>query len=93
MSSFVDKEPGHGGPVSDVTPTTRARPPPPPLLLPLNIAFYIVLISHIIAASSAPILDCDETYNYWEPLHYLTHNYGLQTWEYSPDFSIRSWAG
>lgn len=38
-----------------------------------------------------PIQDCDETFNYWEPLHYLTHGYGLQTWEYSPEFSIRSW--
>jgi alpha-1,2-mannosyltransferase len=24
-------------------------------------------------------------------LHYLTHGYGLQTWEYSPEYSIRSW--
>ncbi len=36
-------------------------------------------------------MDCDETYNYWEPAHYLTHGYGRQTWEYSPDHSIRSW--
>jgi alpha-1,2-mannosyltransferase len=41
---------------------------------------------------TAPIQDCDETFNYWEPLHYLNHGYGLQTWEYSPEFSIRSWA-
>ena len=40
----------------------------------------------------APIQDCDETFNYWEPLHYLNHGYGRQTWEYSPEFSIRSWA-
>lgn len=61
-------------------------------MLPLNIAFYICLIAHLVAASNAPIQDCDETFNYWEPLHYLTHGYGLQTWEYSPEFSIRSWA-
>ena len=60
--------------------------------MPLNIAFYICLIAHLLAASNAPIQDCDETFNYWEPLHYLTHGYGLQTWEYSPEFSIRSWA-
>ena len=30
-------------------------------------------------------------FNYWEPLHYLNHGYGLQTWEYSPEFAIRSW--
>lgn len=60
--------------------------------LPLNIAFYLCLLSHILAAAHAPIQDCDETFNYWEPLHYLNHGYGLQTWEYSPEFSIRSWA-
>lgn len=35
--------------------------------------------------------DCDETFNYWEPTHYLSHGYGLQTWEYSPEYGIRSW--
>ena len=39
----------------------------------------------------APIQDCDETFNYWEPLHYLNHKYGLQTWEYSREFALRSW--
>lgn len=37
------------------------------------------------------ISDCDETYNYWEPLHFLTRGFGKQTWEYSPEFSIRSY--
>lgn len=45
----------------------------------------------MIAALFAPIQDCDETFNYWEPAHYLSHGYGLQTWEYSPDYAIRSW--
>lgn len=26
--------------------------------------------------------DCDEVFNYWEPLHYLVHGTGMQTWEY-----------
>lgn len=26
--------------------------------------------------------DCDEVFNYWEPLHYVLHGYGMQTWEY-----------
>lgn len=58
----------------------------------MNIAFYLCFASHALAALYAPIQDCDETFNYWEPLHYLNHGYGLQTWEYSPEFSIRSWA-
>lgn len=27
------------------------------------------------------ITDCDETFNYWEPMHYMIHGFGLQTWE------------
>lgn len=73
--------------------TTKAEPraPPPQLYLPLNIAFYLCCLCHILAAVYAPIQDCDEVFNYWEPLHYLNHGYGLQTWEYSPEFAIRSW--
>jgi alpha-1,2-mannosyltransferase len=38
-----------------------------------------------------PIADCDEVFNYWEPLHYLLHGHGLQTWEYSPAYALRSY--
>ncbi|CAI6090089.1 unnamed protein product [Clonostachys chloroleuca] len=54
-------------------------------------ALYIFAIANLVSAVFAPIQDCDETFNYWEPAHYLSHGYGLQTWEYSPDFTIRSW--
>ncbi|KAK4134549.1 glycosyltransferase family 22 protein [Trichocladium antarcticum] len=54
-------------------------------------AFYIFIGANLIAALFSPIQDCDETFNYWEPTHYLSHGYGLQTWEYSPDYAIRSW--
>ncbi|KAI0132824.1 Alg9-like mannosyltransferase [Xylariales sp. AK1849] len=54
-------------------------------------AFYVFLAANLIAALFAPIQDCDETFNYWEPTHYLSHGYGLQTWEYSPEYAIRSW--
>lgn len=37
------------------------------------------------------ISDCDETFNYWEPTHYLQYGYGLQTWEYAPVYGLRSW--
>lgn len=53
--------------------------------------FYCFLAANLVAACFAPIQDCDETFNYWEPAHYLSHGYGLQTWEYSPEFAIRSW--
>uniref|UniRef100_A0A1I7SWF4 Mannosyltransferase n=1 Tax=Bursaphelenchus xylophilus TaxID=6326 RepID=A0A1I7SWF4_BURXY len=38
------------------------------------------------------ILDCDEVYNFWEGLHLLLFGRGFQTWEYSPEYGIRSWA-
>jgi len=56
------------------------------------VAFYIFFAAHAVAAIFSPILDCDEVYQYWEPTHYLAHGYGMQSWEYSPDFAIRSWA-
>lgn len=31
-------------------------------------------------------------FNFWEPLHYMDRGYGFQTWETSPQYSIRSWA-
>jgi alpha-1,2-mannosyltransferase len=77
---------------SSSAPKNNPRPAPVRFYIPLNIALYLCLTSHIIAAGFAPIQDSDETFNYWEPLHYLNHGYGLQTWEYSPEFSIRSWA-
>ena len=52
------------------------------LLLPLRVLGSLYL----------PIQDCDETFNYWEPLHYLMFGRGLQTWEYSPLFGLRSYA-
>ncbi|KAI9812260.1 MAG: mannosyltransferase [Thelocarpon impressellum] len=54
-------------------------------------AFYCFLFPALLAAFYAPILDCDETFNFWEPTHYLRHSFGLQTWEYSPEYAIRSW--
>lgn len=38
------------------------------------------------------ISDCDETFNYWEPTHYMLYGHGFQTWEYSPIYAIRSYA-
>ena len=73
-------------------PRVAPQTPEPVFFVQLNICFCLCIISHTLAALYAPIQDCDETFNYWEPLHYLNHGYGLQTWEYSPQFSIRSWA-
>ncbi|XP_069081105.1 alpha-1,2-mannosyltransferase ALG9 isoform X1 [Pleurodeles waltl] len=55
-------------------------------------AFKILLSARFCAALLSNISDCDEIFNYWEPTHYLIYGKGFQTWEYSPDFAIRSYA-
>ncbi|XP_038209222.1 alpha-1,2-mannosyltransferase ALG9 [Zerene cesonia] len=55
------------------------------------VALALLLTARIISAYWGHIADCDETYNYWEPLHYLVYGSGLQTWEYSPMYAIRSY--
>ncbi|KAL8129798.1 hypothetical protein V2J09_018953 [Rumex salicifolius] len=43
------------------------------------------------SATSNIIHDCDEVFNYWEPLHYLLYKSGFQTWEYSSQYALRSY--
>lgn len=70
-----------------------SRPSPPTLPCPpLPLAATLLLTLRLLSALKTPISDCDETFNYWEPLHYLHFRYGLQTWEYSPIYALRSYA-
>lgn len=55
-------------------------------LVALNVTVRIYSSIYMIIA------DCDETYNYWEPLNLLLRGFGKQTWEYSPEYAIRSYA-
>ncbi|RAL60398.1 hypothetical protein DID88_000173 [Monilinia fructigena] len=79
-----------GGKASAASHSKKKKPATPFAVKPIS-AFYVFLGANFLAALYAPIQDCDETFNYWEPTHYLSHGYGLQTWEYSPDYAIRSW--
>lgn len=54
-------------------------------------AFKILLSLRITSAVWSPISDCDEVYNYWEPLHLFLYGRGFQTWEYSPAYGLRSY--
>ncbi|XP_066586375.1 alpha-1,2-mannosyltransferase ALG9 isoform X2 [Prorops nasuta] len=54
-------------------------------------AFKLLLSARFCSAIWSHITDCDETYNYWEPSHYLLYGNGQQTWEYSPDYALRSY--
>ena len=52
----------------------------------------LLVLARSLSVSCSPIMDCDETFNYWEPLHYLLFGRGFQTWEYSPEFGLRTYA-
>ncbi len=45
-------------------------------------AFCFLMIARYYSAMHNNIHDCDEVFNYWEPLHYLLYKSGFQTWEY-----------
>ncbi|XP_059443857.1 dol-P-Man:Man(6)GlcNAc(2)-PP-Dol alpha-1,2-mannosyltransferase [Corylus avellana] len=52
--------------------------------------FVLGTLRYMSAASNI-IHDCDEVFNYWEPLHFLLYKSGFQTWEYSSQFALRSY--
>jgi hypothetical protein len=54
--------------------------------------FMIFLTINTIAVYINHIEDTDETYGYWEPLHFLITGQGFQTWEYSPAYAIRTYS-
>lgn len=45
-------------------------------------AFLLLLAARLASARLNLVHDCDEVYNYWEPLHFLLYGSGMQTWEY-----------
>ena len=57
-----------------------------------SIAFKVLFSARLCAAFWSGISDCDETFNYWEPTHYLIYGKGFQTWEYDPKYALRSYA-
>ena len=56
-----------------------------------EIVFGLIMCSRIYSAISGHITDCDETYNFWEPTHFLLYRSGFQTWEYNPRYALRSY--
>lgn len=53
---------------------------------------FIFIVLYLIAAKVNHIEDTDETFGYWEPIHFLLTGRGMQTWEYSPFYAIRTYA-
>ncbi|XVE50093.1 hypothetical protein DITRI_Ditri01bG0133600 [Diplodiscus trichospermus] len=54
-------------------------------------ALFALGMLRYMSATSNIIHDCDEVFNYWEPLHYLLYKSGFQTWEYSSEFALHSY--
>lgn len=54
--------------------------------------FLVFLTVNLIAATVNHIDDTDETYGYWEPLHFFLEGHGMQTWEYAPEYAIRPYS-
>ena len=44
-----------------------------------------LVLVRLASAAVAIVHDCDEVFNYWEPLHHLVYGGGLRTWEYSSE--------
>ena len=53
--------------------------------------FALLFLPRAVSAAINLVHDCDETFNFWEPLHYLVYGHGLQTWEHSPEHALRSY--
>ncbi|KAF9421314.1 mannosyltransferase [Podila epigama] len=71
---------------------TRWRTSVAPYCPSYSVAFKAFFFVRALAATYSNISDCDEVFNFWEPMHYLQYGTGLETWEYSPRYAIRSWA-
>ncbi|KAL7485508.1 hypothetical protein ACHAW6_011959 [Cyclotella cf. meneghiniana] len=66
-----------------------ASSPSPQWIAALSVVYVAVRVS---AANLSPIMDCDEVFNYWEPLHFVLYGTGMQTWEYAPQYALRTYA-
>lgn len=80
--------PRHSGILQDQLRRAQRRPWTPSYSLAVRILFLV----RVAGAMYSNISDCDEVFNFWEPLHFLDQGYGFQTWELSPQFAVRSWA-
>ena len=58
-----------------------------------QLCLLIIILSYRTSTLPSNLLtDCDEVYNYYEPLHFVLYGYGLQTWEYATEYALRTYA-
>ncbi|KAF9901502.1 mannosyltransferase [Linnemannia zychae] len=97
MSEFGDKADNSGSDSSSdrtelLKELSRRRNAVQPYCPSYSVAFKTIFLVRALAATYSNISDCDEVFNFWEPMHYIQYGSGLETWEYSPLYAIRSWA-
>ncbi|XP_058100086.1 dol-P-Man:Man(6)GlcNAc(2)-PP-Dol alpha-1,2-mannosyltransferase-like isoform X1 [Magnolia sinica] len=51
-----------------------------------KLPFFALVTLRYMSATSNIIHNCNEVFNYWEPLHFLLFKSGFQTWEYRAGF-------
>lgn len=82
--------------VEEIHPSSESIDSTPPSSWTSYFVGHILVFANIIVRIYCGlymiISDCDETYNYWEPLNLITRGFGKETWEYSPGYAIRSYA-
>jgi alpha-1,2-mannosyltransferase len=94
--------PKKGVDASPSAPAGAASPAPPPAAWdggdpdyapsPDTALLLLVLLRVVCGALLPSVGDCDETFNYFEPTHYMLYGTGLQTWEHDPRFALRTYA-
>ena len=57
----------------------------------IRLVLTLFLCISVLSSITNIIDDCDEVYNYWEPTHFMMNGFGFQTWEYSPEYGLRSY--
>ena len=62
-----------------------------PFRTPFLPLFLLLAAARLFSAATNIVHDCDEVFNYWEPLHFALFGSGTQTWEYSSRFALRPW--
>ena len=93
IKTAPQQKPGEPPPDDDDKPSQGQSSDVSEVWLPeTSSALKLLLSANMTSALMNGVSDCDETFNYWEPLHHYLYGEGMQTWEYSPTYAIRSWA-
>ena len=81
-----------GQPTQEAAGSASTKRATSPIRISFTLCFVLLLVPRLLAAYFSHVADCDETFNYWEPVHFMVFGFGQQTWEYSPVYALRTYA-